>query len=99
MPVNIQTIINFVKKLVFKLLKTALIIIGVTIFVIFLGISLDYAEGYLVGFYVDWQGITLTHEERYFIHLLSDYVRFYGGVLLIIFLLLFPRVRKKILFF
>ena len=98
MPVNSQTIVAFVIKLALKILKTALTAVVVFVFTYCLVRFLDNVSGYLLGLYLDWQGITLTHEERYFIYLLSDYVRFYGGVLLIIFLLLFPRVRKKILF-
>jgi len=98
MPVTSKTIIEFGKKLALKILTTAFAAVVVTVFTIYLMRFLDYASSYLLGLFLDWQGITLTHEERYFVYLLSDYVRFYGGVLLIIFLLVFPKVRKKFLF-
>ena len=98
MPVTSKTIIEFGKKLALKILTTAFAAVVVTVFTIYLMRFLDYASSYLLGFFLDWQGITLTHEERYLIYLLSDYGRFYGGVLLIIFLLVFPKVRKKFLF-
>lgn len=98
MPVNSQTIIAFVIKLALKILKTAFTAMVVFVFTYCLVRFLDNTSGYLLGLYLDWKGITLTHEERYLIYLFSDYMEFYGGMLLIIFLLLFPRVRKKILF-
>ena len=98
MRVNIQRTIMFVKKLSLKILKTAFAAVVVFVFTFCLMRFLDHASGFLLGLYLDWQGITLTHEERYLIYLLSDHVRFYGGVLLIIFLLVFPKVRKKFLF-
>jgi len=98
MHVSTQAMIEFVKSLVLKILKTAFAAVVVFVFTFCLVRFLDHASGYLLGLYLDWQGITLTHEERYLIYLLSDYVRFYGGVLLIIFLLVFPKVRKKFLF-
>ena len=98
MHLSIQEIKEFAKKLALKILKTACAAVVVTIFTIYLMRFLGYASGKLLGIYLDWQGITLTHDERYFIYLLSDHVRFYGGVLLIIFLLVFPKVRKKFLF-
>jgi len=98
MLITNKTIIEFAKGLVLKILKTACAAMVVTLLTIYLMRFLGYATGKLLGFYLDWQGITLTHDERYFIYLLSDHVRFYGGVLLIIFLLVFPKVRKKFLF-
>ena len=98
MHVSTQAMIEFVKSLVLKILKTAFAAVVAFVFTFCLVRFLDHASGYLLGLYLDWQGITLTHEERYLIYLLSDYVRFYGGVLLIIFLLVFPNVRKKFLF-
>jgi len=98
MLITNKTIIEFAKGLVLKILKTACAAIVVTLLTIYLMRFLGYATGKLLGFYLDWQGITLTHDERYFIYLLSDYGRFYGGVALIIFLLVFPKVRKKFLF-
>ena len=98
MHVSIQRIIEFGKKLALKILTTAFAAVVVTVFTIYLMRFLDYASSYLLGLFLDWQGITLTHEKRYFIYLLSDYGRFYGGVALIIFLLVFPKVRKKFLF-
>ena len=98
MLITNKTIIEFAKGLVLKILKTACAAMVVTLLTIYLMRFLGYATGKLLGFYFDWQGITLTHDERYFIYLLSDHVRFYGGVLLIIFLLVFPKVRKKFLF-
>jgi len=98
MLITNKTIIEFAKGLVLKILKTACAAMVVTLLTIYLMRFLDHASGYLLGLYLDWQGITLTHEERYRIYLLSDHVRFYGGVLLIIFLLVFPKVRKKFLF-
>jgi len=98
MLITNKTIIEFAKGLVLKILKTACAAIVVTLLTIYLMRFLGYATGKLLGFYLDWQGITLTHEKRYFIYLLSDYGRFYGGVALIIFLLVFSKVRKKFLF-
>ena len=98
MPVTSKTLIEFAKSLALKILKTACAAVVVTVFTIYLMRFLGYASGKLLGIYLDWQGITLTHDERYFIYLLSDYGRFYGGVALIIFLLVFPNVRKKFLF-
>ena len=98
MPVTSKTIIDFAKSLALKILKTACAAVVVTAFTIYLMRFLGYASSYLLGFYLDWQEITLTHDERFFIYQLSDYVRFYGGVVLIIFLLVFPKVRKKFLF-
>ena len=98
MLITNKTIIEFAKGLVLKILKTACAAMVVTLLTIYLMRFLGYATGKLLGFYLDWQGITLTHDERYFIYLLSDYGRFYGGVALIIFLLVFPKVRKKFLF-
>jgi len=98
MSVNSQTIIEFAKIIVLKTLKVAFAAVVVTVFTIYLMRFLGYAASYLLGLFLDWQGITLTHDERYFIYLLSDYGRFYGGVVLIIFLLVFPKVRKKFLF-
>jgi len=98
MLITNKTIIEFAKGLVLKILKTACAAMVVTLLTIYLMRFLGYATGKLLGFYLDWQGITLTHEERYLIYLLSDHVRFYGGVVLIIFLLVFPKVRKKFLF-
>ena len=98
MLITNKTIIEFAKGLVLKILKTACAAMVVTLLTIYLMRFLGYASGKLLGIYLDWQGITLTHDERYFIYLLSDHVRFYGGVLLILFLLIFPKVRKKFLF-
>jgi len=98
MLITNKTIIEFAKGLVLKILKTACAAMVVTLLTIYLMRFLGYASGKLLGIYLDWQGITLTHDERYFIYLLSDHVRFYGGVLLIIFLLVFLKVRKKFLF-
>jgi len=98
MLITNKTIIEFAKGLVLKILKTACAAMVVTLLTIYLMRFLGYATGKLLGFYLDWQGITLTHDERYFIYLLSDYGRFYGGVALIIFLLVIPKVRKKFLF-
>ena len=98
MHVSTQAMLEFVKTLTLKILKTAFAAVVVFVFTFCLVRFLDHASGYLLGLYLDWQGITLTHEERYLIYLLSDYVRFYGGVLLILFLLIFPKVRKKFLF-
>jgi len=98
MHVSTQAMIEFVKSLALKILKAAFAAVFVTVFTIYLMRFLGYASGKLLGIYLDWQGITLTHDERYFIYLLSDHVRFYGGVLLILFLLIFPKVRKKFLF-
>jgi len=98
MLITNKTIIEFAKGLVLKILKTACAAMVVTLLTIYLMRFLGYASGKLLGIYLDWQGITLTHDERYFIYLLSDYGRFYGGVVLIIFLLVFPKVRKKFLF-
>ena len=98
MLITNKTIIEFAKGLVLKILKTACAAMVVTLLTIYLMRFLGYASGKLLGFYLDWQGITLTHEERYLIYLLSDHVRFYGGVVLIIFLLVFPKVRKKFFF-
>ena len=90
--------IEFVKSLALKILKTAFAAVVVFVFTFCLVRFLDHASDYLLGLYLDWRGITLKHEERYFLYLLSDYVRFYGGIALIIFLLIFPKVRKKFLF-
>jgi len=98
MLITNKTIIEFAKGLVLKILKTACAAMVVTLLTIYLMRFLGYASGKLLGIYLDWQGITLTHDERYFIYLLSDHVRFYGGVVLIIFLLVFPKVRKKFFF-
>ena len=98
MHVSTQAMTEVLKSLPLKILKTACAAVVVTVFTIYLMRFLGYASGKLLGIYLDWQGIFLTHDERYFIYLLSDYGRFYGGVALIIFLLVFPKVRKKILF-
>jgi len=98
MLITKKTIIWFSKSLALKTLKTACACVVVTLFTIYLMRFLGYASGKLLGFYLYWQDITLTHDERYFLYLLSDYGRFYGGVVLIIFLLVFPKVRKKFFF-
>ncbi len=91
--------IEFLKRLLVNSVKTAFTIVGVTAFTIYLFRFLVYASGRLFGLYLNWQEITLTHDQRFFIHQLADEVAFRGAIVLIIFLLLFPSIRKRFLFF
>ena len=87
------------KIFLYKLLLLVLKTFGVIVFTVYFFRFLVYASGHLFGFYLKWQEITLTHEQRFFIHQLSDEIAFFCWISLTILLLVFPKMRKKFLFF
>ena len=86
-------------KIFFELIKSIIRFISVVIASYLIIRILAYIGGNALSFYLDWNQITLSIEDRNLLFLITDALMFYSFVFLVLLLSIFSRLRRKILFF